>query len=259
MSVYRSALKKFFFNKKVFYIFLFLFLLFIPWVPVLYFGVLIYFPYDETGKSRYMRITGPLVQYVGAEWVSTDRIPPVCKKAIVVAEDSEFYNHSGISIESIKSSFEYNRRQGRIVSGASTITQQFIKNAFLSRQKTYVRKLREAIGALMFNLLFSKDQQITWYLNVVEFGPRIYGLQSASNFYFKKDPFKLNAKECAVLSTFLTRPVLFGKSYKNGLTSVAFQKRFHRIYNGLVPPPAKKEKQQPEVIEEEDIPEEDSE
>lgn len=257
----QSLVIRFFWNKKFFYILLFLLLLFIPWVPVLYFGVLVYFPYDETGKSRYMRVTGPLVQYVGADWVSTDRIPPVCKKAIVVAEDSEFFNHSGISIESIKSSFEYNRKQGRIVSGASTITQQFIKNAFLSRNKTYVRKIREAIGALLFNLLFSKDQQITWYLNIVEFGPRVYGLQSASNFYFKKDPTKLNAKECAVLSTFLTRPVLFGKSFKNGQASVAFQKRFQRIYSGLMPTaPAKKEKSpEPEVIEEDDIPDDESE
>jgi hypothetical protein len=74
-SIYLLMLKKLFWNKRFLYILLFLFLLFIPWVPVLYTGVLIYFPYDETGKERYTRITGPLIQYIGGEWVSSDRIP----------------------------------------------------------------------------------------------------------------------------------------------------------------------------------------
>ncbi len=253
-NIYVRVLKKLFWNKRFLYLFLFLFLLFIPWVPVLYFGVLVYFPYDETGKNRYTRITGPLIQYIGGEWVSTQRIPVACKKAVVIAEDSEFYNHSGISIESIRSSLEYNRKQGRIISGASTISQQFIKNAFLNRKKTYIRKVREAIGALLFNLLFSKDQQLTWYLNVVEFGPRIYGLQAGAYHYFKKDASKLNVKECATLATFLPRPVHFGNSYRIGLTPVAFQRRFQRIYTGLAPMPAKKEKEKEkeEIVEEQD-------
>jgi len=251
-NIYMRILKKLFWNKKFLYIFLFLFLLFIPWVPVLYFGVLIYFPYDETGKNRYTRITGPLIQYVGGEWVSTDRIPSACKKAIVIAEDSEFFNHSGISIESIRSSLEYNRKQGRIISGASTISQQFIKNAFLNRKKTYIRKVREALGAILFNLLFSKDQQLTWYLNVVEFGPRVYGLQAASNFYFKKDASRLSIRECATLATFLPRPVHFSNGYRSGHTPVAFQRRFQRIYSGLAPAAVKKEKEKEkeEIIEE---------
>jgi monofunctional biosynthetic peptidoglycan transglycosylase len=255
-SIYLLMLKKLFWNKRFLYILLFLFLLFIPWVPVLYTGVLIYFPYDETGKERYTRITGPLIQYIGGEWVSSDRIPQACKKAIVIAEDSDFYNHSGISIESIRSSFEYNRKQGRIISGASTISQQFIKNAFLNRKKTYIRKIREALGAILFNLLFSKDQQLTWYLNVVEFGPRVYGLQAASNYYFKKDASRLNIRECATLATFLPRPVLFSRGYKSGHTPIAFQRRFQRIYSGLAPAPIKrekeKEKEKEEVIEDQE-------
>jgi monofunctional biosynthetic peptidoglycan transglycosylase len=147
---------------------------------------------------------------------------------------------------------EYNRKQGRIISGASTISQQFIKNAFLNRKKTYIRKVREAMGAILFNILFSKDQQLTWYLNVVEFGPRIYGLQAGANYYFKKDASRLSVKECATLVTFLPRPVHFGNSYRSGLTPVAFQKRFQRIYAGLAPMPAKKEKEKEEIVEEQD-------
>jgi len=239
-NVFWVILKKLFWNKKFFYISIFLVLLFIPWVPVLYFGTLIYFPYDETGRERYTRITGPLVQYVGAEWVASSQIPAACKKALIIAEDSEFYNHSGISIESIKSSLEYNRKQGRIISGASTISQQFIKNAFLSRNKTYVRKIREAIGSILFNFLFSKDQQLTWYFNVVEFGPRVYGLTSAAKYYFKKNPSSLDVRECASLITLLPRPVHFGNGFKKGHVPLAFQRRFQRIYSGLVPPQIKK-------------------
>ena len=93
----------------------------------------------------------------------------------------------------------------------------------------------------------SKDQQLTWYLNVVEFGPRVYGLQAAANQYFKKDASRLNVRECATLITFLPRPIHFGNSYRNGHTPVAFQRRFQRIYAGLVSLPAKKEKE--DVIE----------
>ncbi len=250
-NMFTAILKKLFWNKKFFYLGLFLFLLFIPWVPVLYFGTLIYFPYDETGRGRYTRITGPLVQFFGAEWVGSNQIPNACKKALVIAEDSDFYNHSGISIESIKSSFEYNRKQGRIISGASTISQQFIKNAFLSRNKTYVRKIREAIGSLLFNFLFSKDQQLTWYFNVVEFGPRVYGLTSAAKYYFKKNPTSLDTRECITLMTLLPRPVRFGNDYKKGQSSVAFQRRFQRIYSGLAPTPTKKQVMPTEEVEEE--------
>ncbi|MBK8394823.1 MAG: transglycosylase domain-containing protein [Leptospiraceae bacterium] len=252
-NIFISILKNFFWNKKFFYISIFLLVLFIPWVPVLYFGAIIYFPYDETGKGRYMRITGPLVQYVGGEWVGSSQIPSACKKALVIAEDSEFYNHSGISFESIKSSFEYNRKQGRIISGASTISQQFIKNAFLSRNKTYVRKIREALGSILFNFLFSKDQQLTWYFNVVEFGPRVYGLTSAAKYYFKKNANSLDTRECITLVSFLPRPILFGNSYKKGIPPRAFLSRFQRIYSGIMPTPVKKEISPPkkEEIEEE--------
>ena len=214
--------------KFVFFLFI---IYYIPWVFVLHSGLLIYFPYDETGKSRYIKVIGPAAKKLfGSDWSNTKEIPKICKYAIIQAEDSEFLNHHGIHWSSILSSIKENNRRGKIISGASTLTQQLVKNAFLSRDKNYFRKSREIIGALFLNLIYSKDSQLTWYLNVVEFGPRIYGIDKAAKFYFQKNVSELTRRDCVVLATFLTRPVYYGNSYKSGQLPLGFQRRFHRIY-----------------------------
>lgn len=219
---------------KLIRILIFLFLIyFIPWVLVLYSGILIYFPYSENGSSRYLRVTGPVASYLGADWSSSIEIPNVCKLAMVVAEDSEFFEHHGIHIPSIISTIKENYRNKKILSGASTLTQQLIKNAFLSRNKTYFRKSREILGAVLLDFFYSKDSILTWYVNVVEFGPNIYGIKEASKVYFKKSVKDLNKRDCAVLATFLTRPVFFGSSYIKNQQPLGFQRRFHRIYISL--------------------------
>jgi monofunctional glycosyltransferase len=219
---------------KLIRLFLVLFLLFfIPWVLVLYTGILIYFPYSENGKSRYIRVTGSVASYLGADWSSSSEIPQVCKYAIVVAEDSEFFQHHGIHIPSIVSSIKENFRNKKILSGASTLTQQLVKNAFLSRDKTYFRKSREILGAILLDFFYSKDKILTWYLNVVEFGPNIYGIKEAAKIYFKKQVRDLNKRDCAVLATFLTRPIFFGSSYLKNQQPLGFQRRFHRIILSL--------------------------
>ncbi len=219
---------------KIIRILIFLFLIyFIPWVLVLYSGILIYFPYSKNGSSRYIRFTGPVASYLGADWTSSKEIPKVCKLAMVAAEDSEFFQHNGIHISSIISSIKENYRNKRIISGASTLTQQLIKNAFLSRNKTYFRKSREIIGAILLDLFYSKDSILTWYVNVVEFGPEIYGIKEASKVYFKKSVKDLNKRDCVVLATFLTRPIYFGSSYLKGQQPLGFQRRFHRIFISL--------------------------
>lgn len=204
-------------------------LLFFPWVFLLFSGMLIYFPYDETGKSRYIRITGPIPGYLGADWTREKDIPKACKRGLLAGEDWGFYEHIGIEPESLWSAYRTNRRYGKIITGGSTITQQLVKNAFLSRDKTYIRKLREVLGAVLLNLFMAKDTQITWYLNVVEFGPRVYGIKAASSYYFKKPPAKLNSRECATLITFLPRPVFFGTNYLKGKSTAAYQRRYARI------------------------------
>ncbi|MES2504448.1 MAG: biosynthetic peptidoglycan transglycosylase [Myxococcota bacterium] len=176
---------------------------FIPWVFVLQLGFVIYRPYEPDGQERYWRIAGPLF----SDWVSTNEIPGSCKRALVASEDMSFYEHHGIDPENIQKAMKKNEKRGKIRFGASTITQQVVKNLFLSRNKSYLRKSREVIGALLLNLTMTKKQQLTWYFNIVEFGPRIYGLKAAAKAYFGKTPQRLNASECAILIAGLPSPV----------------------------------------------------
>lgn len=202
---------------------------FIPWVFVLYSGILFYFPYHKDGKSRYLRITGPLTKNIGGDWVPWKRIPRACKRALVLAEDNQFHLHHGISIRSIKESIEVNWRAKKILQGGSTITQQLVKNAFLSRDKSFIRKGREIIGALLADLILSKDFQILWYLNIVEYGPKIYGIKSAARYYYHKEARYLRTKECIALITVLPSPIKLGRSIKRGYYSRRFARRYNRI------------------------------
>lgn len=185
-------------------IFLSLFLAwFIPWVLVLHLGFVIYRPYEPNGSDRYWRVAGP----VFADWTPANQIPRSCKAALIHQEDRSFYDHYGFDPENIKRALERNERRGKIRYGASTITQQLVKNLFLSRNKSYLRKAREMTGAVLLNATLSKQDQLAWYFNIVEFGPRIYGIKAAAKAYYGKRPESLSAYECSSLVWVLPSPV----------------------------------------------------
>ncbi|MFZ9521769.1 MAG: biosynthetic peptidoglycan transglycosylase, partial [Silvanigrellaceae bacterium] len=103
--------------------------------------------------------------------------------------------------------------------GGSIITQQLSKNAFLSRERSYIRKAREIVGAILLDATSTKDMQLNWYFNIVEFGPNIYGIKDAAQFYFKKAPSALSQRECASLVAILPSPNKWNKSLKAGAPS----------------------------------------
>ena len=127
--------------------------------------------------------------------------------------------------ESLLQSQKNMRKKNKSVKGGSTITQQLVKNAFLSRSRSYLRKARELTGALLLDATMSKDSQLTWYFNIVEFGPSVYGISAASHFYFKKNPADLSALQCAELVGILPSPIKWGKSLVNGRPSAFLTKR----------------------------------
>jgi len=192
---------------------------FIPWVFTLHLGLLAYFPYLPKSEQRYLRVTGPWSGPYKKNWVPSHEIPRACKLALVAAEDTKFFIHHGVDFESIEKSYEYNQRKKKPKRGGSTITQQLVKNAFLSRNRSYVRKAREIVGAILLDATASKDLQLTWYFNIVEFGPKIYGLKDAAHFYFKKAPAALNTRDCAALVSILPSPNKWNKSLKAGQPS----------------------------------------
>lgn len=200
---------------------------FFPWVLTVPAGFTLYFPYDETGEDRYPRLVGPLPAVLGfSDWVSQEQMPQACRDAAVAAEDTRFYEHMGIDWQSMNAAFSEDRKRLR---GASTITQQLVKNLYLSRDRSWVRKAREAAGALMLDAIVPKDWILTWYLNVIEWGPRVYGISHAARHYFKKRAKELTADECVQLAAIIPHPTNWNRSLITGQETPFFQSRMRVI------------------------------
>jgi monofunctional glycosyltransferase len=142
-------------------------------------------------------------------WVSYAKISPHLKRAVLVAEDSAFWQHDGIDYEQLKESMEVNLARGEFVRGASTITQQLAKNLYLSPSKNPVRKLRELVIARRLEAELSKQRILEIYLNVIEWGDGIYGAEAAARTYFKKPAADLGPQESALLAASIRNPRVF--------------------------------------------------
>ncbi len=149
--------------------------------------------------------------------LSSQEIPVVMKHAVVAIEDERFYRHYGIDLVGIMRAMIKNLKAGRVVQGASTLTQQLVKNAFLSSEKTFKRKAIEAMMAFQIERKYSKDEILTLYLNEIYFGHGAYGLAAAAEIYFNKQPKELTIAECAMLAGIPKSPEAFSpiKSPKN--------------------------------------------
>lgn len=205
------------------------FLWFTPWVLTVPLGASVYFPYEPDGRSRFVQVTGPLSALLGLnEWASEREIPQACFAAVVAAEDTRFRSHGGVDWESLRSVVVEQKRQNglRRMRGASTITQQLVKNLYLSRTRSVLRKAREIWGALLLETVASKQTILTWYLNVVELGPQVYGLTQAARFYFKKEARELLPHECVSLAVILPSPLKWNASLRSGRYSDFFSQRY---------------------------------
>lgn len=143
-------------------------------------------------------------------------------KAVVLTEDSSFWQHNGFDFAELQKSLETNIKKGRYIRGGSTITQQLAKNLFLSREKTLVRKGIEALITLRLEKVLTKKEILERYLNVVQFGKDLFGVKNAAQFYFQKSPAELDVVESAFLAFLLPSPEKYSKSFfKKELTPFA--------------------------------------
>lgn len=140
------------------------------------------------------------------EWAPLRVIPRDLINAVIVAEDGRFWSHSGFDWFEFRESVERNLKEGKAVRGASTITQQLVKNLFLSPSKNPVRKLREWALTWWMERTLSKRRILELYLNVIEWGPGIYGAQAASEFYFHKNVSELTREEAVRLAAVIPNP-----------------------------------------------------
>jgi monofunctional biosynthetic peptidoglycan transglycosylase len=139
-------------------------------------------------------------------WVSYGSISPSLRRAVLVAEDNAFYEHEGVDVEGMKEAFERNWKRRKITHGGSTITQQLAKNLYLSPSRNPLRKVREYFIARSLEKHLTKKRILEIYLNVVEFGERVYGAEAASRHYFNKSASALNASQAALLAGCLPNP-----------------------------------------------------
>ena len=145
-----------------------------------------------------------------ANWTPLDAISPYMQLAVLTTEDGGFPHHRGFNNAAIKASIVANLKARRFVRGASTITMQLAKNLFLSRDKTLSRKLEEVVLTDYLEQVFSKDELMALYLNIVEYGPAVYGITAASEYYFGRTPAELDLAECLFLSSLLPSPLRYG-------------------------------------------------
>ncbi|MZP28171.1 PBP1A family penicillin-binding protein [Heliobacterium undosum] len=138
--------------------------------------------------------------------ITLDGIPPTMKNAIVAAEDLRFYDHQGVDFRAIARAMVTNFQDGRFSQGASTITQQLVKNTFLNTDKTIKRKVQEAFLAFQIESRFSKEQILEMYLNRIYFGNGAYGVQAAAQTYFGKNASDLTLTEAALLASMPRAP-----------------------------------------------------
>lgn len=142
----------------------------------------------------------------GKEWVNIDKISPYLIKATINMEDKKFYQHHGFDILRIGKALLNNIKKGKIVEGASTITQQYAKNLYLDFDKTFKRKIDELWYTIQIETHYSKDEILEGYLNTINYGHGMYGIKNASNFYFNKEPADLTLAESAILSNIPKSP-----------------------------------------------------
>ncbi|MBA2301293.1 MAG: monofunctional biosynthetic peptidoglycan transglycosylase [Acidobacteria bacterium] len=156
-------------------------------------------------RSKTARARGEKPRRV-QRWVSYSRISPQLVRAVLVTEDSAFWQHDGLDYQQIKESMEVNLERGEFARGASTITQQLAKNLYLSPSKNPLRKLRELLIARRLESELTKGRILELYLNVIEWGNGIYGAEAAARAYFGKPASQLDAGESALLAAAIANP-----------------------------------------------------
>jgi monofunctional biosynthetic peptidoglycan transglycosylase len=149
-------------------------------------------------------------------------------RAAIASEDGRFLTHHGFDIEAMQKAYAYNQKSKR-TKGGSTITQQVAKNIFLWPQRSYFRKGLEAYFTVLIELFWSKKRIMEVYLNSIEMGKGIYGVEAASQYYFKKPAKELSKRESALIAAILPNPLKWSASKPNAY----IQKRQYRILKAM--------------------------
>lgn len=161
-------------------------------------------------------LTGDFGYVAHSDWVGMDEISPWAALAVIAAEDQRFPDHWGLDFGAIEKALSHNEQHENRIRGASTISQQTIKNLLLWDGKNWVRKGFEAGLTLVTEAIWTKRRILTVYLNIAEFGDGIFGVEAASQRYFHKPASKLTMAEAALLAAVLPNPLRFRADAPSG-------------------------------------------
>lgn len=164
----------------------------------------------STSFMRYKSFFNPLKR-IDYRWVDYDEISNYLKNAVVIAEDDRFFKHAGLDWDAIENAAKVNWARKKFAFGASTISQQLAKNLYLSPSKDPIRKFREMLLAVFLDSYLPKERILELYLNIVEWGPNIYGAEAAARHYFGSSAKNLGAEQAAFLAAILPNPVRLGR------------------------------------------------
>lgn len=161
-------------------------------------------------------LTGDFSYVAHSDWVSMDEISPWMALAVVAAEDQRFPDHWGLDVEAIEKALSHNEKHENRIRGASTLSQQTVKNLFLWDGKSWLRKGLEAGLTVTTEAVWTKRRILTVYLNIAEFGDGIFGVEEASQRYFHKPASRLTMSEAALLAAVLPNPLRFRADAPSG-------------------------------------------
>jgi penicillin-binding protein 2A len=205
--------------------------------------------YDQNGEIA-SKISNSKIEGVGIK-----QIPDEVVHAVIATEDQRFYKHGGINYFAIMKAFFKNMLSGDIVAGGSTVTQQLAKNAFLTHERTYTRKVKELIITKKIERTYSKDEIMERYLNQIYFGEGAWGIQRAAKIYFGKEASELTLSESAMLAGLIKAPSILSP-FKNMEKSIERRNLVLTLMENegyISQSDVEKAKQEPVVLKEEKV------
>jgi hypothetical protein len=179
----------------------------------------------EPDETVFQMRTGPTTD----NWVEFEEISPFVVPAVISHEDGGFFDHGGFAPWAIRDALVRNLEEGRYVVGASTISMQLAKNLYLKREKTLARKVQEVLLTWWLESQLTKEEILELYLNVIEYGPGVYGLRNAAAFYFGREPIELSPAESAFLACVLPSPKNYYVSFERGELTRPMKNRSRRL------------------------------
>lgn len=221
---------------------IFLSLLFSIVIGIVSYPFAVYYIYDvEKLKTQFPEFTlkkGEVESYRMTKkrpsyWVNLSEISSSGKWAIILSEDWAFYQHKGFDVEQLKMAINEGIKERKIIRGASTITQQMVKNIYLDHSRSFFRKLKESIITYKVEKFLNKQRILEIYLNSIEFGPGIWGIRNASYHYFGKHPSRINPREASFLAMLLPSPKRYYESFRKKKLTPFARKRVNATLEKL--------------------------